>query len=208
LEARGVELLVPPVMERFEEADLLAFMADVDGAITGDDRFTRRVLEASPKLKVISKWGTGSDSIDRQACAEMGIAVRNTPNAFSEPVADSVLGYMLCFARNLPWLDRNMKSGVWHKIDGRTLGESTIGVIGVGDVGKAIVKRAAAFGGTILGNDIKTVDPAFVAQYGLEMTTKEDLLRRSDFVVTSCDLNPTSYHLMSDVEFMLMQPTS
>jgi D-3-phosphoglycerate dehydrogenase len=70
LEARGVELFVPPVMERFEEADLLSFMADVDGAITGDDRFTRRVLEASPKLKVISKWGTGIDSIDRQACAE------------------------------------------------------------------------------------------------------------------------------------------
>src|SRR5688500_9087453 len=106
LETRGVELFVPPVMERFEEGDLLGFMADVDGAITGDDRFTRRVLEASPKLKVISKWGTGIDSIDRQACAEMGIAVRNTPNAFSEPVADSVLGYMLCFARNLPWLDR------------------------------------------------------------------------------------------------------
>jgi D-3-phosphoglycerate dehydrogenase len=208
LEARGVELFVPPVMERFEEADLLSFMADVDGAITGDDRFTRRVLEASPKLKVISKWGTGIDSIDRQACAEMGIAVRNTPNAFSEPVADSVLGYLLCFARNLPWLDRNMKSGVWHKIDGRTLGESTIGVIGVGDVGKAIVRRAAAFGGKLLGNDIKAVDPAFVEQYGLEMTTKEDLLRRSDFVVTSCDLNPTSYHLMSDVEFMLMQPTA
>lgn len=208
LEARGIELFVPPVMERFEEADLLSFMADVDGAITGDDRFTRRVLEASPKLKVISKWGTGIDSIDRQACAEMGIAVRNTPNAFSEPVADSVLGYMLCFARNLPWLDRNMKSGVWHKIDGRTLGESTIGVIGVGDVGKAIVRRAAAFGGKLLGNDLKTIDPAFTEQYGLEMTSKEDLLRRSDFVVTSCDLNPTSYHLMSDVEFMLMQPTA
>jgi D-3-phosphoglycerate dehydrogenase len=208
LETRGVELFVPPVMERFEEGDLLGFMADVDGAITGDDRFTRRVLEASPKLKVISKWGTGIDSIDRQACAEMGIAVRNTPNAFSEPVADSVLGYMLCFARNLPWLDRNMKSGVWHKIDGRTLGESTIGVIGVGDVGKAIVKRAAAFGGQLLGNDIKAIDPAFTEQHGLEMTSKEDLLRRSDFVVTSCDLNPTSYHLMSDVEFMLMQPTA
>jgi D-3-phosphoglycerate dehydrogenase len=208
LEARGVELFVPPVMERFEEADLLSFMADVDGAITGDDRFTRRVLEASPKLKVISKWGTGIDSIDRQACAEMGIAVRNTPNAFSEPVADSVLGYMLCFARNLPWLDRNMKSGVWHKIDGRTLGESTIGVIGVGDVGKAIVRRAAAFGGKLLGNDIKAIDPTFTEQHGLEMTSKEDLLRRSDFVVTSCDLNPTSYHLMSDIEFMLMQPTA
>jgi D-3-phosphoglycerate dehydrogenase / 2-oxoglutarate reductase len=207
-EARGVELFVPPVLERFEEDDLLRFMPDIHGVISGDDRFTRRVLEASPCLKVISKWGTGIDSIDRQACADLGIAVRNTPNAFSEPVADSVLGYILCFARNLPWLDRAMKAGVWQKIDGRTLGESTLGVIGVGDVGKAIVRRAVAFGTTILGNDIKAIDPDFVASHGVAMTSKEDLLRRSDFVVTSCDLNPTSHHLMSDVEFMLMKATA
>ena len=99
---QNIELFVPPVKERFEEEDLLQWMHDIDGVIAGDDRFTSRVLEASPKLKVISKWGTGIDSFDQEACQRLGIAICNTPNAFSEPVADSVLGYILCFARQLP----------------------------------------------------------------------------------------------------------
>ncbi|NIR61069.1 MAG: dihydrofolate reductase, partial [Gammaproteobacteria bacterium] len=83
LEEAGCELVVPPVDERLEEADLLGLVADLDGVICGDDRFTRRVMEAAPRLKVISKWGTGIDSIDREAAADLGIAVCNTPNAFS-----------------------------------------------------------------------------------------------------------------------------
>ena len=118
----------------------------------GDDRFTARVLDAAPKLKVISKWGTGIDSIDQLACRERGIVVCNTPNAFSEPVADSVLGYMLAFSRNLFRMDRAMKAGEWKKIPGRALRECTLGVIGVGNVGQAVVRRAAAFGMTSLGN--------------------------------------------------------
>ncbi|MBK9125029.1 MAG: phosphoglycerate dehydrogenase [Chloroflexi bacterium] len=208
MEARGAELFIPPVNERFEEADLLPFIGEMHGAITGDDRFTRRVLEAATKLKVISKWGTGIDSIDREAAADLGIAVRNTPNAFSEPVADSTLGYMLTYARNLPWLDRSMKAGVWHKINGRTLGEMTLGVIGVGDVGKAVIRRAAAFGMRILGNDNKPIDPEFIAKHNVTMVEKPYLLRESDFVTTHCDLNPTSYHLMSDESFLLMKQTA
>jgi len=100
LEEHGVEVVVPPVEERMEEDELLEWIGDVDGVICGDDRFTERVLDAAPKLKVIAKWGTGIDSIDQEACRERGIEVRNTPDAFSEPVADTVLGYVLCFARN------------------------------------------------------------------------------------------------------------
>jgi D-3-phosphoglycerate dehydrogenase len=69
---------------------LLQWIGEMDGVICGDDRFTERVLRAAPRLKVIAKWGTGIDSIDQDACRRLGIAVRNTPNAFSEPVADGV----------------------------------------------------------------------------------------------------------------------
>src|SRR5437868_5098630 len=137
----NVELFIPPVQERFEEEDLLRWIEDIDGVICGDDRFTERVMRAAPKLKVISKWGTGIDSIDREAARKLGIAVCNTPNAFSEPVADSVLGYILCFARNLPWMDADMKGGTWNKIPGKALRECTLGVIGVGNVGQAVVRR-------------------------------------------------------------------
>ena len=143
-EANGIDIVVPPVNERLEEDELLRWTAEVDGVICGDDRFTARVLKAASMLKVIAKWGTGIDSIDQATCAALGIAVRNTPNAFSEPVADSVLGYMLCFARRLPWMNDAMRQGCWEKIPGRALRECTLGVIGVGNVGKAVVRRAVA----------------------------------------------------------------
>lgn len=205
-EENEVELVVPPVSERLEEEDLLQWIGDVDGVIAGDDRFTERVLQAAPKLKVISKWGTGIDSIDRAACERLGIAVRNTPNAFSEPVADSVLGYMLCFARNLIRLDRCIKNGNWQKLPSRSLRECTLGVIGVGNVGKTVVRRAQAFGMRLLGNDIVEMPAEFLRETGITMVSKEELLPQADFVSLNCDLNPTSFHLMSDAEFGLMKP--
>ncbi len=207
LEEEGCELIIPPVEERLEEDDLLALVGDIDGALCGDDRFTERVMRAAPRLKVISKWGTGIDSIDRKAAARLDIAVRNTPNAFSEPVADSVYAYMLCFARRTPWLDRTMKAGEWLKLPGRALRECTLGVIGVGNVGKAVLRRAGGFGMRVLGNDIVAIDPAFVDEVGLEVVDKPALFREADFVSVNCDLNPTSHHLMGDVAFDMMKPT-
>jgi D-3-phosphoglycerate dehydrogenase len=207
-EQQEIELVVPPVNERMEEDMLLEWIGDIDGVICGDDRFTERVVQAAPKLKVISKWGTGIDSIDRAACERLGIAVRNTPNAFSEPVADSVIGYMLCFARNLPWMDQRMKQGIWHKISGRSLRECTLGVIGVGHVGKTVVRRAKAFGMNLLGNDLVEMPAEFLNDTGITMMSKDELLRQADFVSLNCDLNPTSVHLMSDAEFALMKPSA
>src|SRR5512143_3185213 len=95
----GIDLLIPHVRERMAEADLMPYAGKFDGAICGDDEFTAAVLEAcSPRLKVISKWGTGVDSIDAGACARLGIQLCRTPNAFTGPVADSVMGYVLAFA--------------------------------------------------------------------------------------------------------------
>src|SRR5687767_11034054 len=92
----GIDLIVPEVHERMEEADLLDYAGQFDGAICGDDRYTARVLEAcAPRLKVISKWGTGVDSIDAEACSRCEVQIYRTLNAFTLPVADSVLGYIL-----------------------------------------------------------------------------------------------------------------
>ena len=177
LEGLGLEVITPPVAERMEEDELLAYAGRFDGAICGDDRYTARVLEAcAPRLKVISKWGTGIDSIDREACDRLGIRLCNTPNAFSEPVADSAMAYILSFARRTPWLDRAMKAGEWEKLPGRALRECTLGVIGVGNCGKAVLRRASAFGMTLLGTDIVTIDPALTARYGVEMTSLDDLM--------------------------------
>ncbi len=205
----GIELIVPEVEERMQEDDLLEYAGQFDGAICGDDRYTRSAIEAcSPRLKVISKWGTGIDSIDKTACVQRGIMIGNTPNAFTNPVADTVLGYMLAFVRRQPWMDKAMKAGVWDKIPGKTLGECSLGVIGVGKIGSAIFRRAGAFGMTLLGTDIVEVDPHFVRDFRVEITDLDDLLARSDFVSLNTDLNPTSIHLMNARTFELMRPNA
>lgn len=206
-EKYGIGLIVPEVHERMEEAALLKYAGQFDGAICGDDRFTAGVLQAcTPRLKVISKWGTGIDSIDAAACARLGVKLCRTTNAFTTPVADTVIGYILAFARRQPWMDAAMKSGSWEKLLGRALSECTLGIIGIGNIGKAVTRRARAFGMKVLGTDIVEIDHVFLAESGIEMTSLETLLVAADFVSVNCDLNPTSHHLINAETLAKMKP--
>jgi D-3-phosphoglycerate dehydrogenase / 2-oxoglutarate reductase len=157
-------------------------------------------------LKIISKWGTGIDSIDASACERLGIKIGRTLNAFTPAVADSVLGYMLAFARRQPWMDAEMKQGYWNKIPGRSLSECSLGVIGVGKIGRAVIQRASAFGMRMLGNDIVEIDPAFLKEKNVTMTSLENLMHESDFISVNCDLNPTSMHLINSTSLEFTHP--
>jgi D-3-phosphoglycerate dehydrogenase / 2-oxoglutarate reductase len=203
----GLNVVVPDVHERLSEQEILKYAGSFDGTLCGDDRYTEDVLQKClPRLKVISKWGTGIDSIDSAAAARLGIQVRNTPNAFTLPVSDSVFGYMLAFARQQPWMDREMKTGKWQKIPGRALSECVLGVIGVGNIGKAILRRARAFGMKLLANDIIPIAPDFILENHVEMTGLMDLLQRADFITINCTLNPTSYHLINSETLQWVKP--
>jgi D-3-phosphoglycerate dehydrogenase len=194
----GLEVIIPTVNERLSEEEILAYAGKFDATICGDDRYSERVLKAClPRLKVISKWGTGIDSIDKVKALQLGIKVCNTPNAFTLPVSDSVMAYILAFARRQVWMDRNVKSGQWQKLPGRSLSECTLGVIGVGNIGKAVLRRARPFGMKLFGNDIAPVASDFVLEKGVEMVPLHELMERADFISVNCDLNPTSFHLIN-----------
>lgn len=208
LEPHGIEVVVAAVRERLSEEELLPLVADVDGVICGDDQFTDRVLSAGPRLRVLSKWGTGIDSIDREAAARHGVRVCNTPNAFSEPVADTVYAYMLSFARRVAPSDQEMKAGQWRKAQLVSLGECVLGVVGIGDCGKAVVRRASGFGLTVLGTDLVEPPADFVQTTGIEMVPLDELLGRADFVTLHTDLNPTSRHLIGREQLRLMKTTA
>ena len=204
-----LEVIVPEVNERFEAEDILRYAGQFDGTICGDDRYGADVIAAClPRLKVISKWGTGIDSIDKKSANEMGVMVGNTPDAFTIPVSDSVLAYILAFSRRQLWMDKAMKSGEWKKIPGKALCESTLGIVGVGNIGQAVARKAKAFGMTLLGCDPKEPSPSFVVETGIEMTSYEDLLKRSDFVSMNTDLNPTSVGMMNADALKLMKPSA
>jgi len=194
----GIDLILPEVHERLEETDILSYAGQFDGAICGDDRYTPRALEAcAPRLKIISKWGTGVDSIDAETCARLGIRIGRTPNAFTLPVADTVMGYILAFARRQPWMNKAMKTGEWEKISGKALHEQTLGIIGLGAIGKALTRRARAFGMQVIGTDIIEIDHVFVTETGIRISTLDELLANADYISLNCDLNPSSLHLIN-----------
>ena len=205
LEAENCDSIVAEVNERLEEHELLPIVNDVDGIICGDDRITARVIEAAPRLKVISKWGTGIDSIDVEAAVRRNVKVCNTTNAFSEPVADTVLAYILLFARQVARMNADLRANRWQKPQLFSLREKTLGVVGVGNCGKAVVRRAVAFGMRVLGNDIVQISPEFLHSAGIEMVSFPALLEQADFVTVHTTLNPTSFHLFNDGAFQQMK---
>lgn len=202
----GIDVLTPEVHERLTEPEILSFAGKFDGTICGDDHYNEHVISAClPRLRIISKWGTGIDSINKPFAESVGVKVGNTPNAFTLPVSDSVMGYILVFARRLTWMDSAIKNGEWNKIPGRSLSECTLGVVGIGNVGKAVIRRAKGFGMKLLGNDIRSIEPDFIVEQNLKMINLDQLLAKSDFVSLNCDLNPSSRHLMNENAFSKMQ---
>lgn len=201
----GIDIIVPDVDERLEEEDLLKYIDNLDGIICGDDQFTIKVLDRAKSLKVISKWGTGIDSINKAECEKRGIVVRNTPNAFTVPVSDSVLAYILNFARNISFMNAAMKKGEWEKIDGHAMHEATLGVIGVGNIGESVLRKARAFGMKLLACDIKKIPEDLIIELNIEEVSLDELLMNSDYVSVNCDLNESSFHLMNETRFALMK---
>lgn len=219
LQEFGCKVEIADVLERMEAEDLLKWAGQFDGTICGDDRYTPEVFAAcAPRLKVVSKWGTGIDSIDT-ACAGPhngrgvtratdGVLVGNTPGAFTKPVSDSVLSYILQFCRQQVWMDQHMKVGRWHKINGRSLNECVVGIIGVGNIGREVMKKLRPFGCKILGMDPVAPPAEFIAEVGCEMTTLDEVLTKSDFVCTCCQLTAETEHLMNAEAFAKMMPTA
>ena len=204
----GIEVEDPEVVQQMTESELLDIIDRYDGVIAGDDEFTAAVLEKGARhfLKVIVKWGVGVNAIDLEAANRLGIAVRYSPGALSDAVADVVWGYILTLARGLHLSDRMVRDGNWGKIPGFLLRGRKLGVIGVGNIGRQVALRAIPFGMDLLGYDIKKIDTEFLPDPGrMRMVSKTSLLENSDFVVLSCDLNPTSFHLISRQELSSMK---
>ena len=205
----GIEMIVPEVKQKLLEDDILKYAGQFDGTICGDDVYSARVIEAcSPRLKVVSKWGTGIDAIDKAACKKYNVMIGNTLNAFTIPVSETAVGYMLNFARGLTVMDRTMHAGAWDKPAITTLSETTVGIIGAGNIGQAVARRIRAFGCRILMNDIVPIKPDFLIENHIEQVPLEQLLNESDFVTCHTDLNETSRHLINAKTLAMMKPTA
>lgn len=199
---KGFEVIIPKVEERFEEDEMISILGEgVVGLICGDDRITKKVIDSTDNLKLIVKWGTGIDSIDKVYAESKGIKVLNTPNAFTIPVSESAIGLMLSFIRKIDENNRLMHNGKWYKPKGLTLNELTIGIIGYGNIGSEVARKLSLFSDNILWHDIKSdaeLKRLKRTFYG-ERVNLDTLLSQSDIITLHCDLNTTSHHLVNSL---------
>jgi len=193
------------VEEKCFESDLIPIIQNYDGVIAGDDQYTSTVFAKASKLKVIAKWGTGIDSIDLNAAKKRGVKVLNTMDAFIEPVSQTVFGYILSFARNIHSQNTSMKNGNWDKDESVTLSESALGVIGLGSIGKEVLRLGKAFRMELYGYDINKISKEFIEETGTQIVSKKTLLNKSDFVSLHCVLNESTKHIICAKDFEKMK---
>jgi D-3-phosphoglycerate dehydrogenase len=192
-----------------EEDQMIDLVGDVDGIICGDDAITRRVIEKGlPGLKVVSKYGIGVDRIDLEAARDLGVPVTYTPGVNEVTVAEHVFGLMISLARNIPQENQWVKEGQWKRITGHELWEKTIGIIGMGRIGKQVARRALAFEMKVLGCDPIWDDP-FCQQYSVgRCLLSEEILEQSDIITLHMNLTPENRYFINRDRLSLMKPTA
>jgi D-3-phosphoglycerate dehydrogenase len=187
-EQHGVDYDVADVDQQLSENELLDILPGYDGILAGDDMLSRRVLKNASSLKVISKWGIGTDNIDFDAADEFDVEVFNTPGAFAAEVADVVIGYTIMLTRKLHQIDRSVRNGDWFCPRGTSLPGKTFGIVGVGNIGSTVARRAAAHDMEILGNDVRRLPDDLVEETGISSVDLDRLFNESDIVSLNCAL--------------------
>jgi D-3-phosphoglycerate dehydrogenase len=180
------------------EAQTLELVGDIDAFICGDDAITRKVLEkARPRLKIISKYGIGVDKIDVKSATEFGLPVLFTPGVNHTTVAEHTFLLLLALEKNLIAAVDATRQGEWKRKTGHELLDKTIGIIGLGRIGKEVAIRARAFGMHPVGFDVYW-DEAFARQHGVRRAaTLDELFALSDYISLHTNLTPETRDMIN-----------
>jgi len=188
VEQYNVEAFCADVIQTLSEEELIELLPQYDGWIIGDDPATRRVFEAAVKgkLKAAVKWGTGVDNVDFKACRDLGIPISSTPDMFGAEVADVGVSYIISLARELFFIDREIRKGRWPKNRGISLSGKTVGLVGYGDIGRNSGLRLRSLGLKVIAYDpVKT----FIDDEGVELASWPERIEECDFLLFTCSLN-------------------
>ena len=186
------------------EEELIPLIADCEGFIAGVDFVTRKVIEHAPKLKVISRYGVGVDRVDLEAAKEKGVAVCNTPGVNANAVADLTFAMLLCIARRVPLLDRKTKAGEWVRSTGFELYGKTIGILGLGAVGKAVAKRASGFSMKVMAYD-PFINREYARANGIAAAGFDDVIKEADFISLHLPLMDETKNIINEEKMKAMK---
>lgn len=205
---RGIELVPNPYRGKgLNEGQLIELIGGVDGLLTGVDQVTRTVIEKADRLKVISKFGTGVDNIDITAATDKGIVVTSAPGANSDAVADMTFALILAIARKLTHGFDRVRKGDWPLMVGTEVYGKTIGLIGLGQIGRRVARRAGGFSMKIMAYD-KFPDERFAQENDIELAPLETILKEADFVSVHVPLNEETQNLIGCEQLQRMKPSA
>ena len=189
-----------PAGKPLSSEEVANLLINIDGYIAGLDVIDRSALAKADKLKVISRYGVGVDNVDLEAAKEKGIVVTNTPGANSVSVAELALGLMLALARQIPEAAQAVQQGKWPRLNGVSLEDKTIGILGLGAIGKQLARRLAGFDCRILAFD-PFADKSFAEANGVTLESLDNVIARADFVSLPLPLLPETRGMVN-AEFL------
>ncbi len=209
LAAMGAELVV---LDCRCEDDIIAQAADADAILTYGAPMTRRVMEKLSACQCVVRYGIGYDTVDTAAATDCNIIVINIPDFCLEEVANHAIALLLACAKKINILDRLVKQGKWREAKALqppmgSIHGQTLGIVGCGNIGRTMARKAGCFGLEIIGYD-PYVDKALTTEAGITLVSLDDLLQRSDYVSVHTALNAETRHLIGKKEFALMKPSA
>ena len=207
MEEAGCVVVESSTGRPLRSSEMVNLIGDVDGAIIGLDQVNAEVIAAAPKLRVISKYGTGLDNIDLDAATQAGIVVTYTPGANHVSVSELTMGLMLALARHIPQHSSSVKAGSWERGRGVELAGKKLGIVGLGRIGMAVARRARAFDMHVLYYDVCRRKNA-EAEGWLDYADLDALLAESDFVSLHCPFTPEWGTMIGKAQLRAMKPTA
>ena len=205
LDAEGIPFTLNAAGRRLREQELADMIGPYEAIIAGTEPITERVLHAAPRLRLIARVGIGLDSVALTAARSLGIAVTYTPSAPSAAVAELAIGQMLALLRHTMRVDGEIRRSVWRRRIGRRLGLMTVGVIGVGRIGRLVINHLKGWSPCILANDLK-VDPEFSTLSGCIWTDVETIYREADIISLHVPLTRRTRGMIGPRELAMMKP--
>ena len=203
----GFEIINNPFGRKLSEEEVIDLAKDCVGIVAGVELLNKRVMNALPKLRCISRVGVGMDNVDLEYAKKKNIIVRNTPDGPTRAVAEFTLGMTLSLLRKIPQADHDMKSKIWEKQTGNLLQGKEIGVIGLGRIGKMVSSIFRALGSSINGYDLYP-DEQWAMDHGIRLQTLNELLKISDIITLHVPPSKGNRALISKNEFKFIKSTA
>jgi len=207
LRGAGFEIVRNDTGGILTKAQMIEKIAPCAGVIVGVDPLDADVIAAAPYLRAIAKYGVGVDNIDLKAAAARGIKVSRTVGANAAAVADYAFALMLALSRKLMLIDRRCRSGDWSKITTSDVTGATMGLIGLGAIGKLVARRAQGFDMKVLAYDVAW-DEAYAQANNIEFAQPERIFREADFISLHLPLLPSTENFIGEKEISLMKPSA